>query len=50
MTAGVLNWLHGLDAYFFAKGFDILVSHWTNAPTEVVLMAKATGHVCISVC
>jgi hypothetical protein len=32
-TEGAINWLHAIDAYFFAKGSDTLVFHWMNALT-----------------
>jgi hypothetical protein len=44
-TARAINWLHALDAYFFAKGFDTLIFHWMNALTVVVIMLKASVHV-----
>jgi hypothetical protein len=49
VTAGTIDWLHALDAYFFAKGFDTLVFHWMNALTGVVIILKASVHVYISV-
>jgi hypothetical protein len=50
VAGGVTNWLHALDVYFFAKGFDILVFHWMKASTGAVIMLKASAHVNTSVC
>jgi hypothetical protein len=48
-TAGTINWLHALDAYFFAKGSDTLIFHWMNALTGVVITLKASVHIYKSV-